>query len=140
MSNIPSELIVTYRNAIYRVHAPEGIISFYIDKQSPELGRLLRDRNVHSAAFITAYHPYSVPVTDEENEKAQQALVKEISTRGFRWLAGVGEDAGGDWPAEPSLLVLGISEQEATELAARFRQNAYVLCGNDAVPRLVLAR
>lgn len=140
MSDIPPSLIETYRNAIYRIDAPEGIITFYIDKPSPELERLHRQMRVQVSAFLTAYHPYSVPVADETNQKAQQALIAEIKSRGFKWLDGAGEDAARAWPAEPSILVLGIREEEATSLARQFRQNAYVFCGSDAVPRLVLTR
>lgn len=140
MSEISPDLIATYRSSVYRIDAPGGVITFYIDRHSPELEQLHSETGVHSSAFITAHHPYSVPVSDEENEKAQQALLDEISSRGFEWLEGAGEDAKGEWPAERSLLVLGIAEQQATELAVRFRQNAYVFCGSDAVPRLVLTR
>lgn len=140
MSSIPAELINTYRTAIYRIEAPEGVVTFYIDKPSPELAALHCDMGVHSSAFITAYHPYSVPVSDDDNEKAQQALLAELRSHGYRWLEGAGEDAKGKWPAEPSVLVLGISEPEATQLAVQFRQNGYVFCAGEAVPRLVLTR
>lgn len=140
MSKIPQDLIHTYRTAIYRVDAPKGVVTFYIDKASPELAALHREWGVQSSAFITAYHPYSVPESGEANEKAQQALLAELHARGYRWLEGAGEDAKGDWPAEPSVLVMGVSEEEATALAGQFRQNAYVFCGSDAVPRLVLTR
>ena len=140
MSEIPQELIDTYRTAIYRVDTPGGVITFYIDRPSPELDRLHRDMQVQGSAFLTAYHPYSVPANDEENEKAQQALLAELRERGYRWLEGAGEDAKAEWPAEPSVLVLGMTEPQATELAARFRQNGYVYCGSDAGPRLVLTR
>ena len=140
MPDIPADLIKIYRTAIYRIEAPEGVVTFYIDKPSPELAALHGDLGVQSSAFITAYHPYSVPSSEEENEKAQQALLAELRSRGHRWLEGAGEDAEGKWPGEPSVLVLGISEQEATRLAVQFRQNGYVFCGNDAVPRLVLTR
>jgi hypothetical protein len=140
MSAIPKELIDTYRTAIYRVDAPEGVVTFYTDKPSPELAALHRDLGVQSSAFITAHHPYSVPVSDDTNEKAQQMLLAALRSRGYRWLEGKGEDAKGEWPAESSVLVLGISEPEATRLAMQFKQNGYVYCGSDAVPRLVLTR
>ena len=140
MSAIPKELIDTYRTAIYRVDAPQGVITFYIDRLSPELAALHRDKGVKSSAFITAYHPYSVPVTENENEKAQQALLAELRTRGYQWLEGAGEDAKEEWPAEPSVLVLGISQEEATRLAVQFRQNAYVFCDQAGMPQLVLTR
>jgi hypothetical protein len=140
MSEIPKELIDTYSTAIYRVDAPNCVVTFHIDKASPELAELHREMGVQSSAFITAYHPYSVPVSDEENEKAQQALLAELHARGYRWLEGAGENAKGEWPAEPSVLVLGISEQEATRLAIQFRQNGYVFCSGNALPRLVLTR
>lgn len=140
MSSIPPALIDTYRNAVYRVQAPKEVVTFYIDKPSPELAELHREMDIQSSAFLTAYHPYSKPVSDEENEKAQQALMEELRSRGYRWLEGIGEDADGDWPGERSLLILGITQDEATALAARFKQNGYVYCGSDALPQLVLTR
>lgn len=140
MSDIPLDLITTYRTAIYRVDAPEGVVTFYIDRHSPELVQIHNQAGVSTSAFMTAYHPYSVPSSDEENEKAQQALLAELRSRGYRWLEGAGEDAKGKWPAEPSVLVLGIAEPEATQLATHFKQNGYVFCGGDAIPRLVLTR
>lgn len=140
MSDIPAALIKTYRTAIYRIDAPDGIVTFYIDRYSPELVQIHHQAGVSTSAFITAYHPYSEPASQEGNEAAQQALLAELGARGYRWLGGAGEDAKGDWPAEPSVLVLGIPESEATELATQFRQNGYVFCDSNGVPRLVLTR
>ena len=74
-----------------------------------------------------------MPVTGNENEQAQQALLAELRVRGYRWLEGAGEDAKEEWPAEPSVLVLGMSREEATRLAVQFRQNAYVFCDEEGM-------
>ena len=140
MSSIPSELIELYRTAVYRVDAPEGVLTLHIDLHSRELADLHAKAGVTSSAFLTAYHPRSNPVSPEENESAQQALLDDLKTRGLRWLEGRGEDAAGQWPAEPSVLVLGIAPKEATDLAKKYQQNGYVFCGADAIPRLVLTR
>ena len=43
-------------------------------------------------------------------------------------------------PAEPSLLVLGITLNDAWSIGVEFAQNGFVWCAPDAVPRLVLLR
>ena len=46
-------------------------------------------------------------------------------------------DPNGVWPAEPSVLALGIALATARDLGIRFRQNAILFADDDAVPRLV---
>ncbi len=48
------------------------------------------------------------------------------NTEPVRVLPGAGVGTGGDWPPEPSLLILGIREEDALHLARRFGQNAIV--------------
>ena len=50
----------------------------------------------------------------------------ELFNSGFNVWGGVGKGDTGDWPPEPSFLVLGISREVATQLAAHHEQCAYV--------------
>ena len=65
-------------------------------------------------------------------------LEHELDAWGLPWLRGEGVDPAGDWPGEPSLLVLGLDEAAARALARRFGQNAIVCAAADAVPHLVI--
>jgi len=53
-------------------------------------------------------------------------------------IPGVGRDPRGEWPAEPSVLVLGISRREAEILGRSYEQNAVVFVERGGAPELVL--
>jgi hypothetical protein len=55
-------------------------------------------------------------------------------------LPGKGVDPAGEWPGEPSLLILSINLEAADVLGRAFRQNAFVWASADAIPQLVLLR
>ncbi len=55
-------------------------------------------------------------------------------------IEGEGEGPDGAWPAEKSLFVFGVDLETARMLGVRYRQNAVVWVGEDAVPKLVLLR
>jgi hypothetical protein len=76
--------------------------------------------------------------TREVNEAAQAQLEAELTALGLPFLRGEGVDPSGSWPGEPSVLVLGITEEEARRLGRRYGQNAIVVAGRDAVARLVM--
>jgi hypothetical protein len=137
---ISHELIAAYRATDYRVRLPGSVITLRVDQYSEPLARLHDERDVRSSAFITAYNPYSRQASQQENTIAQQALLFELAARGFSRMEGEGAAPTGDWPPEPSVLVIGATFQAAQQLALQFRQNAFLFCAADAVPRLVLTR
>ena len=55
---------------------------------------------------------------------------------GFEFFHGWGVGTRGDWPPEPSLLVLGIDEEQARKVGAEFGQNAIVVGRTGAVAEL----
>ena len=109
-------------------------------RASPELRRLYARYGVASAAFVTAWNPQSEPADDAANATAQIALRAALATHGCTALEAFGADVTGRWPGEPSLLAMGLAESDAIALGRRFRQNAILIAGPDAVPRLVLLR
>ena len=50
------------------------------------------------------------------------------------------KDRSGNWDGEPSHFVLGIEYANAYQLAEKFKQNAFLWCGADAIPKLILMR
>ena len=132
-------LAAAYRATAYLVAAAEGRESFVIrcEERSAATDRLLQRHGLHDWAFITACDPRSRVLTPAENATRMARLVAAVDDLGHPYLAGSGEGADGQWPAEPSLLVLGIPEADAIRLATAFDQHA-ILAGRRGEPaRLV---
>jgi len=106
------ELLASYKNADYVVFghqrgSPELVIR--VDRVNPALDELLTHNEAASAAFVTACNPRGEKKTYEENEAAAAALRASPALIGYAWFKGEGRDPEGRWPAEPSLLIVGIA-------------------------------
>ena len=130
------ELFEAYRLTDFIVQSQPSI-TLKIGQESCELKKVFKDANVSCAAFITAWNPYSRPTAQEDNIKNQNLLIERINEAGLRFIDGVGQDPSGQWPGEPSLLVLGMPRQDAIRLGAEFGQNAIVWTDEGGVPELV---
>ena len=108
-----------------------------IGQYSEELKQLFTNRNLSTAAFITAYNPFSQQLPDDENLERQEKLVKEIQSRGLNLLQGLGQDPDHKWEGEPSLLILDIALEAAKKLARTYEQNAFVWCDESCTPQLI---
>lgn len=133
---IPAETIEAYRNTRYDVIDGDNTISLRIGGLNIPLSDLYRRFNVQSSVFITAWNPFGKFRTDEENEQANHGLRKQLIDQGFSFLEGAGIGTDTDWPPELSLLVLGVPEDQATELCRLYSQNAVVFIGPDCIPTL----
>lgn len=140
ISQLPTSLVAAYRATQYKVDAPGGAFTLHVDEPSVALAALYETFSVDSAAYLTAYNPFSRQASLEENISAKRALAMALRSKGLHWLRGEAVDSHGVWPAEPSVLVLGIDPDTAFDLACQFDQNGFLLCGDDALPRLVLTR
>ena len=105
-----------------------------IGEQSDDLRVLLGSMGVETAAFITAWNPRSEQLSDEENDDRQGVLLTDIEKLRLNYLVGYGQRE--DW-IEYSYLILGIHQDQATAMAARFEQNAYVWVGPAGIPELI---
>lgn len=74
------------------------------------------------------------------NAVNQSKLKSELDLRSLTYFNGFGKHPSGEWPAEPSFLVLGISLEASKVLGKKYDQNAVVWCGLDAIPELVLLK
>ncbi len=138
-SKLPPALIQAYCETEYRVFA-ETPFALTVGIASLELIALYQAHKVASAAFITAFNPFSQELTAEENHRRQAELAKELTRRSLEFVEGVGQHPSGDWPGEPSFLAFGLELEAAKSLGKAFEQNAIVWCGSEAVPNLVLLK
>lgn len=136
--NIDASLLAAYQAALYRVDAAPTPFVLRIGERSLSLADLHALHRVTCSAYVTACNPHGMLQADAQNRRALARLERELAERGYAVYGGAGTDADGDWPGEPSLLVLGIERPDAIDLGRAYGQNAIVWCGANAVPELVL--
>lgn len=108
-----------------------------IGQSSAALVALYAMRGVDCCAYLTACNPRSQPMDAATNAQRQQALARDVSKIGLDTIEGRGQHPNGAWPAEPSILVLGMNRRLACELGRKYEQNAILLCGPAALPELI---
>ena len=138
-STVSEELREAYRSTHFNVVEPEPF-TLRIGEFSPDLLALYDAHDVSTAAFLTAWNPFSAETAQHDNETAQKRLRARLEEMQTVVFSGIGEDASGQWPGEPSVLALGISRGQAVQLGDEFQQNAIVWIGADCVPGLVFLR
>ena len=136
MKKIQTELLQAYMETDFIVHhAPPFTLK--IGEPCPALLHLFDKTNALCAAFITAYNPFSEALPEYKNKERQAALEHDLKKRRLQFIDGIGQHPSGDWPGEPSVLILDLDLSAATVLAKHYEQNAFVWCGRDGVPQLV---
>jgi hypothetical protein len=129
--------IVAYLAAEYAVFAePELVLR--IGEPSPALDALLEAEGAATAAYVTAANPHGRLAGTTENVLASTALLEAQREAGYACYAGEGRDPQGEWPAEPSVLVVGITRAEAEVLGRSYDQVAIVFVEKGRAPELVL--
>jgi hypothetical protein len=127
---IAPQLVRTYREACYSITHGQSIIELLVGQVNSALVQLMQERQVSTAAVLTAYNPYSESKSQAENALAQQQLLQALAKQGIATLSALGSDPNGAWEPEPSVLALGISLQQAEVLADQYGQNAFVWVNN----------
>ena len=127
-----------YRATRYHVcDSPLGAFVILCGEPSPELATLLAAEPVGQWAFVTAENPGSVRLDRRANAERMRQLRAAVEALGFRHYPGRGEGIGGDWPAEESLLIVGVPEAEAVALGRQFGQLAILTGSRHEPARLV---
>lgn len=139
-TELPRALLDAYRATEYRVHMPGGSLVLRIGRHDPGLAALMNDHDCTTAAYITACNPRSRVCDEDWNRRAQERLKARLDASGWTWIDGLGVDPDGTHPGEPSVLVLGIEPADAHAVGCEFEQDAIVVAGADATPRLALLR
>lgn len=138
LSTLSEELIGKYLAAQYQVWIDISMVTLQIGCQSAPLAALLQATGNRSAVYVTACNPASEVATSQENQSAMARLYERLACYSNHIYRGTGIDPSGEWPAEESLLALGIDLSIAKKIGDEFGQNAIVWIDSAAIPHLVL--
>ena len=134
---LDSGLLQAYRRAHYVVYgAPELVIR--IGERNAALDALLDEDGAATAAYLTAANPGGMPQEPGANEISCAALHQALADAGYTCYLGEGRDPASRWPAEPSVLAVGVSRHEAMVIGRSYEQNAIVFIERGKAPELVV--
>ncbi|MDA1327189.1 MAG: DUF3293 domain-containing protein [Proteobacteria bacterium] len=102
--------------------------------------RLFASTGCDCGVFITAFNPLGQAQSDETNEIVHSRLGTELKASAIDVIEGAGADPTGAWPEEKSFFALGVDLEAARDLGIRYKQDAIVWAGADAIAQLVLLR
>jgi hypothetical protein len=121
-------LLRAYRNTCYEAAGIQIRIGIY----SAATDRLLLTHGARSAAFITAYNPFSRMMPLHWNQRMQAGLLRALSRRRVLLAGG----SLGRW-SEAHFLVFG-DPRPVRRLARRYRQCAIVIVHLGQSPRIAM--
>ncbi|HWA36534.1 MAG TPA: DUF3293 domain-containing protein [Burkholderiales bacterium] len=134
---LDAEVLDAYRKADYVVFGEPPLV-LRIGEPNRRLDGMLEAASRETAAFVTACNARGERRSDADNQAAQVRLERALEEKPYGCYPGEGRDPEGRWPAEPSLLVVGIPQAEAEALGRAFGQNAIVFLERGKVPRLLV--
>ncbi len=117
------ELREAYLNTDYRT-TESPFLSILPLQKNPTLDEFLLSQGHASWAFITAFNPQSRLLDLRENRLRNQKLEKDLVRLRLDFRRGIGEGKEGDWPAEESFLILGLTLAQAMDLGRAYDQKA----------------
>jgi N-formylglutamate amidohydrolase len=132
-------LTAVYPTTVFDARVDDLPISMRIGERSPQLDDALARLGSDVYAVITAWNPGSTPLSQSENDRRHQQLMKALEHgRTDRPLVfpAWGKLNTGDWAPEQSLLIVGLSSAAAVEIGRRFGQNAVVVGRKGEPPQL----
>jgi hypothetical protein len=128
--------VQAYQETSYTVFDKD--ITIRIGEKCDALDYLLKETSHREWAYITPYNPYSEVMPDTENEKRMKRLKDRVAEYSYLEGEGVGTDS--NWKPERSLLIMGISKEEASKIGHEFSQFAIVTGQLDQPAELVMLR
>ena len=138
-SVITPETIQAYQETHFKVERMPPF-TLRVNVFSPRLADLYLDTKSSCSTFITACNPLGAYVGEAQNIQLHAALARTLQQRSLVFFPGAGQHPTGEWPREPSYLVLGLSVEAAKTMGRLLDQNAIVWCGSNAIPELILLR
>lgn len=114
-----------YQATVYSATTPDGILLIRPGRRNYLLDNVLTAFRAKRWAFITAYNPGSIPMSDAINNEAHTELCRLLMRKGLVFFEGQGTSEG--WPSEKSVLVLGIGRDKAKKIGRKFTQNSIVV-------------
>jgi hypothetical protein len=132
-----SALRSAYVATAYEVHLPAGRVVIRVGQVCAELDSLLGSLGERHWAFVSAFNPRSRVLCEQENLARHENLARTVATSGLAAFEGEGRGDNRDWPAERSLLILGMPPDAALRLAVQFDQHAVVVGERGGAARLL---
>jgi len=130
------ELAGSYYRTIYSL--PNQGIDIQIGIFNPKLEDFCRRMNIQTWAFLTAYNPGSSLVSLQKNNLANTKLQSTIMSKGYNLIEGIGvPDESDQWKPEPSFFIWNIDLEEASNVAVRFGQKAFVYGCTNILPSII---
>lgn len=135
------EMDAAYRATTYTVYLPSGNggtknMELRVGHHSAALDQLLGHLHCEEWAFISAANPGSRRLPEAVNAERHRQLHDTVRRLNLPYFAGSGIPDSPDWPAEPSLMVLGVSLKQAQNIASRFGQRAILAGTRGSAPTL----
>ena len=126
MRALAPELVQRYLSTNYITNVQGDEVVLRIGELPPSALNLMSEaRAIKSWSIITAYNPYSVDLSEEENIARQAMLANTLANHGYESQPAHGQGEDASW-TEPSILVFGISYEMAMNIGTCFQQNAIV--------------
>ena len=125
-SMVDPQLLAAYRKTSFIVEGPESEAILLVGELNPAVDALLERYGARQCAFLTAWNPHSKRLEAHDNRLRQDGLVEAVRRSGRPFLRGRGAGKDSDWPAEDSILVIGVDRVAALELGRAFGQAAIV--------------
>ena len=132
------DIFQAYAATTFTAITPRGELRLRVGKHHHALDALLGDYDTEVWAYITAYNPASDQKSHEDNDAAQERLLAEIAVTHQHWFEGAGIPDDSSWLPERSVLVLGMGEEQAITLGARYGQVA-IVTGQRGEPARLMA-
>lgn len=131
------DLETAFRDTDYFVDGPDGRFAVRVDEICEKLDELLPCVPQLRWAYITACNPNSDRKSETKNPDRMHQLESDVRAAGYQYYRGEGVGRVGDWPAEPSLLIIGIEKPAALFLARCYGQDAFIFGTRGQPARLV---
>jgi hypothetical protein len=139
-SEITPDKIAAYYSTNYLINSSYGVIILRIGEYSPQLKTIYSEAGCPCGVVITAFNPLGQSRDTATNLAAQLRLGEHLRALSPMVIEAEGADPTGAWPPEPSFFALCINQYTARLLGARYRQDAVVWVGEDAIPEILLLR
>ena len=122
-----------YRTAHYWVN---GLL-LQIGQPQPDFDHWLARRGYRDYSLITAYNPFSTPLSAPVNEARHRTLVQLVERLRLPHVAASGSDPGGSWPDEHGLCIFAPGTHFGRHLGRIYQQHAIVVGSRGSAPRLL---
>lgn len=119
-----------YLDTTYSVYVAEDKYDININQPIPDVfNDLLAEQQ--SAVILTAWNPRSQVFSMQENKSRNNYLRVSLAKNNFNTLDALGQGKDSSWPAEESFFIVGISKEQAENIATEYGQYAYVWLENE---------